>query len=218
MEIASIIDHTILKSNCTSEDVERICDEAIRHGFKAVCIPPYFVKNASRLLEDHMIKVATVVGFPMGYSTIPAKVEEVKRAINDGADEIDAVVNICAIKEKDWAYVKNDIDSLTRASHLKGKIIKLIFEVELLTSEEINKLCEICNEIEVNFVKTSTGFSGTETDPKIIRILRSKLKPSIKIKASGGIRTLNAATAAVEAGADRIGCAASVSIVRTIHA
>lgn len=218
MEIASRIDHTILSSNCTSEDIKRICEEAQRYSFKAVCVPPYFVKHAKGYLEDSLIKVATVVGFPMGYSTIPAKVEEVKRAINDGADEIDAVVNICAVKEADWAYVKNDIDSLTRAVHLKGKIIKIIFEVNLLSEEELKMLCKICNEIEVNYVKTGTGYGGGTLDIKAVKMLKQTLKPSIKIKASGGVRTFNDAEEAIKAGADRIGSTSSVSIVRAMPA
>jgi len=212
-ELASSIDHTNLKPDVTSETIVQYCKEAIEYGFAAVCIPPYFVKKAAWELKEESVKVATVVGFPMGYSATPAKVEEVKRAFDDGADEVDVVVNINAIKEKDWNYVSNDIQSTTWAAQMKGKAIKIILEMGLLNNEEIEKLCEICNETGVNFVKTSTGVNGSPATVTMIKQLKSLIKKDIQIKASAGIRTREEAIALLEAGATRIGTSAGIKIV-----
>ena len=164
MNIASYIDHTILRPDCTIRDIEQICGEASTHSFKAVCVPPYFVPSASQLLKDVEVKIATVIGFPMGYGTVSSKVEEIKRALNDGADEVDVVINIAATKNGDWTYVRNDIDSVTRAVHLKGKAIKLILETGLLDREEIIKLCELATvqpaeENQNQGIRRDTGLS-----------------------------------------------------------
>jgi deoxyribose-phosphate aldolase len=159
------------------------------------------------------VNIVTVIGFPMGYAATPAKVEEAKRAIQEGADEIDVVVNIAAIKDKNWSYVKNDINSLTTVAHLQGKIVKIIFETALLTEEEIKRLCKICNENEVNYVKTATGFNDVNTSPEIIRLLKHNINAEIKIKASGGIHTRAQALALIEAGASRIGASRSLQII-----
>ena len=214
MELSKYIDHTILSPGCTSEDIKRICDEAKHFGFYAICIPPYYVRLAARELEDSPVKIATVVGFPMGYAAIPAKVEEIKRAIDEGADELDIVANIAAVKNGDWAHVRNDIDGVTIAVHLKGKKVKLIVEATLLTEAEIIKICTICREVGVDFVKTSTGHHEG-TSPEQVRLLRANLPKEIKIKASGGIRTAESARALIEAGADRIGSSAGVAISGT---
>lgn len=213
MSLNEKIDHTILKANCTKAQIQQICEEAITHHFRAVCIPPFFVKEAAHLLQNSPVMVATVVGFPMGYSSTPAKVEEIKRAIDEGADELDVVVNICAIKSQNWNYVKNDIESMTMAAHLKGKIIKVIFEIDLLSNEEIEKLCEICTESAVDFVKTSTGFNGDATIENI-SLLKNLLPDSIKIKASGGIRNAASANKMLEAGAHRIGSSSGIQIIQ----
>lgn len=212
--LANKIDHTLIKPNCTPKDIERLCEEAATYQFAGVCVPPYYVKEATRILENHLTKVITVIGFPMGYSTTPAKVEEVKRAIDEGADEIDVVINICAIKHNNWSYVRNDIDSMTRAAHLKGKQIKIIIEIGLLTEEELKQVCNICNDIDVNYVKTSTGYHDTEpVTVKDIAFLRSLLKQTVKIKASGGVRTAIDAQNLLEAGASRLGSSASLQII-----
>jgi len=213
MDLAELIDHTILLPDCSSEDVEALCDEAHKHRFAAVCVPPYFVRDVVRRLDDSPVKVATVIGFPMGYACTPAKVEEVKRAIEEGVDEVDVVINVCAVKNDHWAYVKNDIDSMTMATHARGKVIKVILETSLLDKEEIHQLCEICNQIGVNFVKTSTGTNGGAT-VEMVSMLRELLNNDIKIKASGGIRNREAAEALVEAGAARIGTSAGPEIIK----
>lgn len=213
VDIATIIDHTYLKADCTSADIKVLCKEAIQHGFQSVCIPPYYIFQAKRLLGDSRVKVCSVIGFPMGYSTTGAKVEEIKRACNDGVDELDVVVNVSAIKNNDWNTVRNDIDSTTMISHLKGKKMKLIIEMGLLEEEEIIKVCNLAAKAGVDFVKTSTGFNSTITTPEDISYLKSLLPRSIKIKASGGIRTKIDAIAMLKAGADRIGTSSGVRII-----
>lgn len=212
-DLAHLIDHTLLKSDCSSKDIEQLCQEAIKYQFAAVCVPPFFVKKAVQCLKEHSVKIATVVGFPMGYSCTPAKVEEVKRAVIEGADEIDVVVNICAIKENNWSYVQNDINSMTTAAQMRGRIIKVIFETSLLSPTEIKKLCQICNDIGVNYVKTSTGFNNSTATASAVSLMRKHLHKDIKIKASGGIRDKATAEQMIAAGADRLGCSASIKII-----
>ncbi len=213
MSIAGYFDHTLLKPDITIEDVRRLCAEAVEHKFAGVCVPPYYVSDAFQALGGASVKLATVVGFPLGYSATVAKVEEIKRAIDEGAVELDVVVNIAAVKSGKWDFVQNDIDRMATACHIKGKQIKVIIEAGLLTADEIQRICEICNELEPDFVKTSTGFNGPGANPEMIRNLRSLLKVGIKIKASGGIRTAEAARELIEAGADRLGSSSGVAIV-----
>jgi deoxyribose-phosphate aldolase len=213
MNIASYIDHTLLKPDCTTEAIKALCEEAATHHFAAVCVPPFYTKLAANQLKDSRVKVATVVGFPMGYAPTPAKVEEIKRAFDDGADEVDVVINVCAVKDGNWNFIKNDIDSMSTAARLKGKVVKVIIETGLLTKEEIRKVCAICNEIEPNFVKTSTGFNGEGASVEAVTLMREELKKEIKIKASGGIRSLDAAAQMIEAGANRIGTSSGVALV-----
>ncbi|MEM7105319.1 MAG: deoxyribose-phosphate aldolase [Bacteroidota bacterium] len=214
MELASYIDHTILKADCTLKQIETLCKEAKSNSFAAVCVPPYYVKDAVRLLEESGVKVATVVGFPMGYAHTPAKVEEVKRAVDEGADEIDVVVNICAIKNGNWSYVKNDIESMTMAAHLRGKIVKIILETGLLKRTEIAEICRLCNEVGVDFVKTSTGLNGSGASVDIVRFLKKNLNNSVKICASGGIRDAAKAGKLVDAGAARLGSSSGLKLIK----
>ncbi|MEM1220238.1 MAG: deoxyribose-phosphate aldolase [Bacteroidota bacterium] len=213
MQLSQKIDHTNLRPDSTSEDIRTLCSEALEHQFKAVCVSPYHVRDAVRWTENHPTVVSTVIGFPMGYSATPAKVEEIKRAIDEGAQELDVVINLSALKSNQWNHVANDIDSVTRAVHLKGKVIKLILETGLLTTKELEKACQICQNREVDFVKTSTGFHGRGADVETVKLLRSLLPPAIKIKASGGIRSHTEALALIKAGADRLGTSAGVRII-----
>ena len=214
MNLASFIDHTLLKADCTLEEIKRVCAEAIQYQFAAVCIPPFYVNQAADLLADSTIKVATVVGFPMGYPSTPAKVEEIKKAVDDGADEVDAVINLCAVKNGNWSYIRNDIDSMIMAAHLKGKAIKIILETGLLEEVDIRRICDICLEVQPDFVKTSTGFNGEGATVEVVQLLKSLLNDQIKIKASGGIRTKTAAIQLLEAGAKRIGSSSSVKMLQ----
>lgn len=213
MNIASFIDHTLLRPDCNLQDVKKICAEAQQYGFATVCIPPFFVPDAVQLLSSSPIKVATVAGYPMGYSTTGAKVEEIKRAIDDGVDEIDVVISISAVKNNNWKYVRDDIDRVATAARLKSKLLKVILETGLLTETEITKLCEICLEVGSDFVTTSTGIHGEGATVQTVRLLSSLLKNKMKIKASGGIRTREDAERLIEAGAKRIGSSASVMIM-----
>jgi deoxyribose-phosphate aldolase len=213
MNLASLIDHTLLKPDASEKEVKKLCDEAKEYGFAAVCIPPYFVRKCKQWLQGTPVKIATVVGFPMGYSHTPAKVEEARRAIDEGADEIDMVLNIIALKADDTNYLKNELTSVATITQLRGGKLKVILETGLLTDEEIIKACKLCKEMTVDFVKTSTGYVKPGATVEAVKLLRKNLPKTIKIKASGGIRTKEFALELIEAGADRLGCSASVSIV-----
>ena len=214
MELASYIEHTQLKPDTTLTQVKKLCQEAIDNNFAGVCIPPFYVADAAKYLENSDVKTITVVGFPMGYSAISAKVEEAKRSVDDGADEVDMVVNICAVKEGKWAHVKNDIDSVTRATHLKGKIMKVILETGLISQDDIRRLCEICIEVGVDYIKTSTGINAEGATVEIVSFIKKCIAGStLKIKASGGIKTEAFARQLIAAGASRLGTSSSLSII-----
>ncbi len=213
MNLASRIDHTLLKADTSEREVKKLCAEAKEYGFAAVCIPPYFVRKCKLWLIDSNVKVATVVGFPLGYAHTPAKVEEARRGIDEGADEIDMVINIIALKAGDWNYLKNELTSAATIVQLRGGKLKVILETGLLLESEIIKACELCKEMSVDFVKTSTGFIQPGATVEAVKLLRANLPKSIKIKASGGIRDKELALQLIEAGADRIGTSAGVSLV-----
>lgn len=206
------IEQTILRPDTTLDDVRRLCDEALEHQFYGICIPPYYAQEGRRILNEQL-KLVTVVGFPMGYSMIPSKVEEIKRALDDGADEIDAVINISAVKSGNWNHVKSEMDSMSRAVSLRGKVIKLIIETSLLTKDEILQILPIAEANNIDFIKTSTGFNGNGATEEIVTFLRKNLNPKIKIKASGGIKTFEQMQKMIEAGADRVGTSSGVDII-----
>ena len=214
MNIASYIDHTILKPNTTLEDVEKCCIEAVEYGFAAVCIPPPFVKRVATILAPTHIKVATVVGFPFGYSATEAKIAESILAIVDGVHEVDMVINLIALRMKDWEYLKKEVAMITDLLHNKGKILKLIIESGILTGEEIIECCTQLGTLGIDFMKTSTGYAEKSATIDAVQLMRKHLPPTVKIKASGGIRSYSFAKELIEAGADRLGCSASVSIVK----
>lgn len=211
MNLESYIDHTNLKPDASKVAIDQLCREAMEHGFAAVCVSPYHVKTCVEKLKNSGVKIATVIGFPMGYATTPAKVEEVKRAIDDGAHEIDMVINIQALKANDLVYVRNDIESICTYTHLKSHMLKVIIEIGLLTQSEIITICKICEEIGVDYIKTSTGVIGRGATTADIILLRKLVPSKMKIKASGGIKDKNAALDLIEAGADRIGTSSSVN-------
>lgn len=213
-ELAKFIEHTVLRPDTSVADVRRVCEEAKKYEFAGVCIPPLFVREARRALgENTRVRVVTVVGFPMGYSAIPAKSEEIKRALEEGADDIDAVINIAAVKSDNWNHVGHDIDSVARATHMRGRTLKLILECGLLTPVEMRKVCELAAEARVAWLKTGTGFHGFPATPDMVRQLKAVASPSMKIKAAGGIRTTQDAQALIDAGADRLGASASLEII-----
>ncbi|MFT4154304.1 deoxyribose-phosphate aldolase [Parafilimonas sp.] len=213
MQINQYIDHTILKPATLIADIEPICSEARQYHFAAVCVPPPFIKTAKKLLEDSTVKVATVIGFPFGYSAIEAKLAETLLAIVDGADELDMVINLIALKNNDWQYLANEINHILPAIRQNNKVIKLIIESGILTDEEIIRCCELYAPAEVNFLKTSTGYAEKGASVHAVELMRKHLPKPIQIKASGGIKTYTFAKELIEAGATRIGCSSSVQIV-----
>ncbi len=213
MNIASYIDHTVLKPTTLVADVEKLCAEAIQYHFAAVCVPPLFVKKAVALLAGTPVKVATVIGFPFGYSAIEAKVAETVLAIVDGADELDLVINISALKNNDWQFLAGEINAILPIIRRAGKVIKIIIESGVLTDEEIIKCCDLYGAAGVDFMKTSTGYAEKGATVAAVQLLRKHLAEKIQIKASGGIKTYTFAKQLIDAGATRIGCSSSIQIV-----
>jgi deoxyribose-phosphate aldolase len=211
--IASYIDHTLLKPVSTSSDIHKLCREAIDYGFAAVCVPPFLVKEAVQDLMGSAVRTATVIGFPMGYSSLDAKISETQQAILDGADELDVVINLIALKNKDWSYLEKEMQQLVDLIHAKGKIIKVIVESGLLTRDELNRCCDLYGKMGIDFMKTSTGYAEKGASVSDVQEMRNQLPPQVKIKASGGIRHYAFATELIEAGADRLGCSSSLQIM-----
>ncbi|MDI9338135.1 MAG: deoxyribose-phosphate aldolase [Alphaproteobacteria bacterium] len=210
--LAQYIDHTILKPATLVKDVQQLCDEAKLFEFCAVCIPPNFVKLAKNFLGDSSVKVATVIGFPFGYSAIEAKVAETCLALVDGADELDMVINISALKNKDYQYLVDEITPIVNMVHNKQKCLKVIIESGILTEDEIIKCCEIYSLAGIDFLKTSTGYAEKGATLDAVKLFKKNLHKSIKIKASGGIKTKAFAEELIAVGADRLGCSSSVLI------
>jgi len=213
MHLNSYIDHTILKSTTLIADITQLCREADEYGFAAVCVPPPLVKNAVKMLSGTQVKVATVIGFPFGYANVHAKIAEIDQAISDGADELDMVINLVALKNNAWSYLVSEIKAVLTPIRGANKILKVIIESGVLSDDEIIRCCGIYGEAAVDFVKTSTGYAEKGATIEAVRLMRSHLPSQVRIKASGGIRTYEFAAALVEAGADRLGCSASVGIV-----
>jgi len=213
MNIAHYIDHTVLKPTTLISDVEKICVEAIQYQFAAVCVPPLFVKKALALLNGTAVKVATVIGFPFGYSAIEAKVAETILAIIDGADELDLVINISAIKNNDWQFLASEINAILPIIRSKQKVIKIIIESGVLTDEEIITCCDLYGAAGVDFMKTSTGYAEKGASLHAVQLMRKHLADKIHIKASGGIKTYTFAKQLIDAGATRLGCSSSIQIV-----
>jgi deoxyribose-phosphate aldolase len=211
--IAGMIDHTLLKPEATVQQIEQLCSEAKQFGFASVCINPSYVKLCARLLRDTAVKVCTVIGFPLGATSTEAKTFEAERAIQDGAREIDMVINVGMLKSAEYKYVENDIASVARAAKRNGALLKVIIETGLLTDEEKVKACLIAKNAGANFVKTSTGFAKGGATAGDIALMRRVVGPSLGVKASGGVRTHEDARTLIESGADRIGASASVMIV-----
>ena len=212
MSISGMIDHTALKPDTTKDQIEKLCREAVQFGFASVCVNPCYVSLCSQLLKDTEIKVCTVIGFPLGATTSAAKAAETTEAIENGATEVDMVINVGAVKSGDFDYVKKDIEAVVQVA--KGKaLVKVILETCLLTDEEKRKCCSICKEAGADYVKTSTGFSTGGATVEDIKLMRDTVGAEMGVKASGGIRDYETAKAMIEAGASRIGASASVAIV-----
>lgn len=214
MKLNQYIDHTILKPTTLISDIESLCTEARQYGFAAVCVPPNFVKKAKELTAGSGVKVATVIGFPFGYSAVEAKIAEILLAIVDGVDELDVVINISAIKNGDWMYLADEINHIMPIIRSKNKVIKIIIESGILTDEEIIKCCEIYGIAGIDYLKTSTGYAEKGATVEAVKLFRLHLPANIQIKASGGIRDYAFAKQLVDAGATRLGCSAGVAIVK----
>lgn len=214
MEINRYIDHTVLKPTTTLEDVKQLCMQCVEYDFAAACVPPLYVKLAKQFLGATNTKIATVIGFPFGYSAIEAKVAETVLAIVDGADELDVVINISAVKNKDWEYLEKEIANIMYLVREKQKVIKIIIESGILLEEEIVQCCQLYAKYGVDFMKTSTGYAERGATVEAVKLMRANLPANIQIKASGGIRTFALAKELIAAGATRIGASASVSIVK----
>lgn len=211
MNINKYIDHTNLKAFAIKKDIEKLCDEAIKYNFSSVCVNPYYVSLAKELLIRSNVKVCTVIGFPLGQNTKEVKVYETKNALENGATEIDMVINIAALKDKYYDYVKDEIKQIKDT--VKNKILKVIIETCYLTNEEITIMTNICNELGVNFIKTSTGFGTGGANIEDIKLINKHKNDKLQIKASGGIKTYDETIDFVNNGVTRIGTSNGIKIV-----
>lgn len=213
-ELAKMIDHTLLKPDATSAQIEQICAEARQYGFASVCVNPTHVRACAELLKDAPSAVCTVIGFPLGASASVVKSYETDAAIQDGADEIDMVINIGALKDGNDDLVLDDITGVVETAHSEGKIVKVIIETVLLTDEEKERACKLAKKANADFVKTSTGFAGGGATVEDVALMRRVVGAEMGVKASGGVRSYADAVAMIEAGATRLGASAGVKIMQ----
>ena len=209
-EIFKKVDHTALKAFTTWEDVAKLCDEAIRYNMATVCVPPCYIKKIKETYADK-VKICTVIGFPLGYNSTAVKLFETKQAIDDGADEIDMVINIAELKNKNYSYVEDEIKALRKAA--ENKILKVIVETCYLNEDEKIKLCDIVGRAKADYIKTSTGFGTAGADVADIELFKKHISPDVKIKASGGIRTKDEMEAYIYSGCSRIGTSSAISLL-----
>lgn len=217
MEIKDILekcDHTLLRVDCTSEEIRRLCDQGIRYHCASVCIPPCHVAGAKRYVGDRL-KICTVIGFPNGYMTSAAKAFEAADAIKNGADEVDMVINLSMVKDGCWNDVERDIRAVREAT--RGTLLKVIIETCLLTEEEKIRLCHIVSACGCEYIKTSTGFSKGGATFDDVALLRANCPPEVKVKAAGGISTLEDAERFIELGAERLGTSRIVKIAKELE-
>ncbi len=213
MNLAQYIDHTVLKADARKEDIIKVCNEAIKHNFYSVCVNSCNVTLVKSLLQDTSVKTVSVVGFPLGAMDIEAKGFEAKIAVGNGADEIDMVINIGALKDKDYEFVLKDIKNLLAQINHKA-ILKVIIEVSLLSNEEKTMACKLSKEAGAHFVKTSTGFSTGGATVEDVKLMKSLVGSEMGVKASGGIKNKDIALKMIQAGATRIGASSSVAIIK----
>ncbi|MFD1018807.1 deoxyribose-phosphate aldolase [Thalassobacillus hwangdonensis] len=211
--LAKMIDHTQLKPDTPKEKIEQICKEAKEYSFASVCVNPFWVTYSAEQLKDTDVKVCTVIGFPLGANTKEVKAYETKQAIENGATEIDMVINVGALKSKDYETVQADIEAVVREAG-NDAIVKVIIETSLLEKDEKVKACELSVKAGAHFVKTSTGFSGGGATVEDIRLMRATVGPELGVKASGGVRDYEGAKAMIDAGATRIGASSGMAIVK----
>lgn len=216
MNIASFIEHTNLSPTLTIGSIDKLVDEARVHGFLGVCVPPFWVKRAQREIGKEKILLVTVAGFPLGYSMTETKLDEINRAIDNGADEIDVVWNITSFKTG-IPWTKIELARCSKLAHDNQKILKVIIETAYLSDPEVEKACKLCADAGADFVKTSTGFAPSGATEERIELMKRSLPATVGIKASGGIKTYEQALAMIHAGASRIGTSSGVSIVENSH-
>ena len=214
MDMNKYIDHTLLKATATASEIKAVCDEAIKYDFASVCVNPVHVNYVSSLLAGSDVKVCTVIGFPLGANTITTKAFEATEAVNNGADEIDMVINVGKAKEQDFKYIENEIAAVVKAS--KGMLVKVILETCYLTDDEIFECCQAAALAGADFVKTSTGFGPGGATAHHVEIMKKAIPASMQVKASGGVRTLEDFNIMVNAGATRIGASSGVKIMEGI--
>jgi deoxyribose-phosphate aldolase len=212
-DIRQYIEQTILKPETTSVQIDALCNEAIQNGFLGVCVPPYYVERAASLLQNADVKLITVVGFPLGYSSTAVKLEETKEVIRYGADEVDMVLNIAAFKSGSYETVLHDMKTLADYCHRFDTFLKVIIETCLLSDDEIIKICALATKARVDFVKTSTGFSTAGATVHHIKLLRENLPTHIRLKASGGIKDKKLALDLIKHGADRLGTSSGLKLI-----
>lgn len=215
-QIAQYFDHTILKPDATTEEVTRICEEAIKYGFFSVCVNPVHIPQVKKQLQGSKVKVCSVVGFPLGAHTFGIKALETKKAVTEGADEVDMVINVGALKDGNLELVEQDIKAVVEAAD--GRCVKVIIETCLLTEDEKIKACAISKNAGAHFVKTSTGFSTGGATVEDVALMKKTVEGQLQVKASGGIKSYDDAVAMIDAGADRIGASAGVSIIKDMTA
>jgi len=213
-ELASLIDSTLLRADATPRDVEALCVDAMEYGFRCVCVNPVYVALASRLLRGSGVGVCTVVGFPLGATLPEVKAYEAARVIEEGADEVDMVMNVGALKAGNYELVLRDIRGVVEAAHQNDALVKVIIEAGYLTDEEKVAACKLAQKAGADFVKTSTGFGPTGATIHDVRLMRKTVGDAMGVKAAGGIRTLQDALAMIEAGANRIGTSRAVDVIR----
>lgn len=210
-EILGHIDHTLLKAFSTWDQIKALCDDAVEYKTASVCIPPSFVKRAKETYGDSL-NVCTVIGFPLGYNTTAVKAFEVKEAIREGASEVDMVINIGALKDKDYDYVQNEIAELKKAAG--DHILKVIVETCYLTEEEKVKVCELVTNAGADYIKTSTGFGTGGATIEDINLFKAHIGPSVKMKASGGVKTVEDLEMFLDAGCERIGTSSAIGLLK----
>lgn len=214
-ELARMIDHTLLKTEATEDDVRRLCQEALEYGFASVCVQPVYVSLAARLLEGSPVKVCSVAGFPFGANLTETKAFEARAAVDDGAAEIDMVINVGALKSGDHRTVVSDIEGVVKAVG-RDALVKVILETGLLTDGEKVTACRLSKEAGAHFVKTSTGFIAGGATEEDVRLMRETVGSEMGVKAAGGIRDAATALRMIAAGANRLGCSASVAVIRSM--
>lgn len=213
IRLSPYIDHTLLKPDAKVDEIDQLCDEARQYGFASVCVLPAWVRRCAERLKESQVKVCTVVGFPLGGSVAKIKVKESSQAVEDGAQEIDMVINIGALKSGYFNQVREEIEGVVR--EVKGQaLVKVIIETSLLTAEEKRTACQIILDAGAHFVKTSTGFSGGGATVEDVRFIKEIVGARAGIKASGGIRTYSAALAMIQAGATRLGTSSALAILK----